>query len=71
MRNDAWETHYRNPLLLHDDVRWKSAPRLTVHPPRGAGHTGPSVIPSRGRVGAVSAGELSSFFSEVGTQRLT
>lgn len=39
--------------------------------PRGLGHTGPSVMPSRGRLGALSAVGLSSFFSEGGTRRLT
>lgn len=37
----------------------------------GTRHTGPSVIPSRGKLGALSAVGLSSFFSEVGTRRLT
>lgn len=35
MRNDAWHTHYRKPLLLRDDVGWKSAPRAHV---RHTGH---------------------------------
>lgn len=35
------------------------------------GHTGPSVAPSGGRLGALSAAGTSSFFSEAGTRRLT
>lgn len=50
---------------------WKSVPWAQRPCSRNTSHTGPSVIPSRGMLGALSAVGLSSFFSEVGTWRLT
>lgn len=65
------EKRYRKPLLLCGEVGVEERGLGSESIPRGLGHTGPSVIPSRGRLGALSAVGLSSFFSEGGTRRLT
>lgn len=49
---------------------WKGMPPAQRPSSRATRHTGPSVIPSRGKLGVLSAAGLSSF-SEAGTRRLT
>lgn len=59
------------PLLLREGAGRESMPRAQRPSPGDPGHTGPSVMPSRGMLGALSAVGRSSFFSDVGTRRLT